>query len=141
MANPMWTRVAERIGVEAKPPSGVWTKVCDYIGPKRLIKIEVVDDNESWEYSQGTGCGANGDLTGNQTDRMIAGAPVGALIGKIGGSTAVNEADNTLFVAGTLLVMRLKDTQEGPLYLTINDSLAGLADNSKVIHVNVYEAL
>src|ERR1041385_6029454 len=138
MATPAWTKIAENIRIEANPASGLWTNVCEYLGPKRLIKIEA-NKTSTWKYGEGKPCGADGDLDGDGAELMVQTAPLGALIGKMGGSTAVNETENPLFVVGSLIVMRLKDTQEGPLYLTINDSPKGLADNSDGIQVNVYQ--
>ena len=108
-------------------------------------------------------CGPDGDL-GSSVDRtklLLPAAPAGALIGKIGGSTAgsgavgassttvtttagsmpVVASDGQLFVVGGHCVFELIDPVRGPLCVTINDSPDGFGDNSGKLVVTVSEAL
>jgi hypothetical protein len=67
----------------------------------------------------------------------MAGEPVGALIVKIGGSTA-GVADGVVRVAGSSAVIQIDDKTSGPVFLTINDELTGLSDNSGELRVKIF---
>jgi hypothetical protein len=54
-------------------------------------------------------------------------APIGALIGKFGGSTG-DARDPKPFIVGRHCIVRVPD-EGGPLYLTINDTPDGMANN------------
>ncbi len=66
-------------------------------------------------------------------------ALVGALIGKLGGSSASVKNSNA-FVVGSYCVLEVAETSKGPLYLTINDLPAGMGDNSGKLLVSIWEA-
>lgn len=134
-----WKEIAD-CEVPAKP-TGVWTRVCDYVEGVTRLKLEA---DGRWSYGEGRSCGPDGDL-GSLIDTetcLMSGAPVGALIGKLGGSTA-GRADGYVFVVGSSCVLEPGASEEipkaGPLYLTVNDLPAGLADNSGTLHAKVFD--
>jgi len=129
-----WSELTKDLAVDAKP-KGVWTWAVDYVQGPALISIE---STGSWSYSSGKTCGADGDLNGLITPQnaILSSAPIGALIVKIGGSTAgVN--DGTIRVAGTRAVIQIDDKVSGPILLTINDEIGGLEDNGGKLAVTV----
>jgi hypothetical protein len=122
--------------VPAKP-TGLWTLVAEYVRGPALVKVEAALDGQ-WNYSEATACAADGDLLSLISPQtcLLRGAPVGALIGKIGGSTA-GTTDGTLFLVGRSCVYELDQSKRGPLYLTINDELTGMANNSGKLGVTI----
>ncbi len=115
--------------------TALWTLAYDELGPVQL-KIEA-DPDELWSYAAAVQCGPDGDLTSLiARDRCVcAKAPVGALIGKIGGSTAGVD-DGRVFPVGSYCVVHLADG-EGPLYLGINDEITGMANNDRALTVRI----
>jgi hypothetical protein len=113
--------------VPAKP-NGIWTLIHPFIPGPLLMRIEAGD--QRWGYAPGREafCGADGDACA-LVARALCLAPtaaVGALIGKIGGSSA-GISDGVVFVVGKSCVVRVDDG--GPLYLTINDTFDGMSNN------------
>jgi hypothetical protein len=130
-----WTEVKDNVEIKAKP-EGIWTLVHEYVRSPALVEIEANDDE--WEYAPGKKCSANGDLgsTLRPQDTILPSAPVGALIAKVGGSTA-GTTDGRLFVVGKRALLQLDQSTGGPLFLTINDQLSGLQNNDKSIKVKI----
>jgi len=121
----------------AANPKGIWSLVSEYVRGPALIKIEA--DDAKWKYSKADECTADGDLLSTISTQacILQGAPVGALIGKIGGSTA-GTGDGTLFVVGRICIIELDASKRGPLYLTINDELTGLGNNDQKLKVKIF---
>src|SRR5437879_557338 len=139
MADLEWRLVVEA-EVPAKP-TGVWTLVHTYLDRCLRLKLEA---RGQWTYSANLKdlCGPDGDLaSGLDASRcLIPKAPVGALIGKLGGSTGGLD-DGYLFVVGSYCILepgRAAVPKTGPLYLAINDRPDGLADNNGALKVRVY---
>ena len=130
---PTWIQVQE-ITVPAQP-QGIWTWAFDYVAGPAVIKITARD---MWSYSPAARCGPDGDLEALISDRntILAGAPVGALLVKIGGSTA-GTGDGMVRVAGTSAVLQIDEKTSGPIFLTINDEVTGLSDNSGHLQVTL----
>jgi hypothetical protein len=130
-----WTEVKENLEIKAKP-EGIWTLAEEYVRSPALIQIEANDDE--WEYASGKKCSANGDLSSTlrPQDAILPSAPVGALIAKVGGSTA-GTTDGRLFVVGKTAMLQLDQNTNGPLFLTINDQLSGLQNNGGSIKVKI----
>jgi hypothetical protein len=72
----------------------------------------------------------------------------GALVGKIGGSSAdlpdssspgAAYGNKRVFPVGSHCVVLLGSAEGGPLFLTMNDSPEGFAHHSGVLHVRVEE--
>lgn len=86
-------------------------------------------------------CGPDGDIYFTvPADALLPDALPGALIGKIGGSSAAVK-NSGAFVVGSHCVLQVDANTAGPLYLTINDSCLGMHDNSGTIRVSISEAL
>lgn len=135
-----WTRLTTGFTVPAKP-RGLWTLVLDYVDAPATLKIVAADD-ATWSYTPGIWCDADGDLTAMiaRARCLLEKGPVGALIGKLGGSTAGSD-DGTLFLAGQSCVVNVAQGNGGPLYLTINDEITGLGNNAGTISVEVLRSI
>ena len=130
-----WSQVFQ-VDVPAKP-SGLWTLVAEYVRGPALIKVEAPADG-LWNYSEASGCVADGDLLSLVSSQgcLLRGAPVGALIAKVGGSTA-GTTDGTMFLAGRSCIYEVNKDTRGPLYLSINDEPTGMVNNSGRLRVTV----
>jgi hypothetical protein len=130
-----WAQIVT-VKVPAKP-GGIWTWAVDPIAGPARVKIEAAQ-GACWIYSPGKTCGADGDLAALlSTDRSLyAKAPIGALLVKVGGSTA-GAADGTIRVAGAKTYFEIAEGTTAPLFLTINDELGGMGDNDGEIEVTV----
>jgi hypothetical protein len=131
----VWAEVF-KVEVSAKP-QGLWTLVAEYVCGPVLVKIEAAPDGQ-WNYSETGACTADGDLLSLISPQtcLLRGAPVGALIAKICGSTA-GTSDGTMFLVGRSCIYEVDQTKRGPLYLTINDELTGMANNHGKLAVTV----
>ncbi|MEO8076572.1 MAG: LecA/PA-IL family lectin [Acidobacteriota bacterium] len=130
-----WSQVQD-VTVPAKP-TGIWTWAVDYVkGPARIL-IEATAGG-SWSYSPGRACGPDGDLTAltSAGATLLPSAPTGALLAKIGGSTA-GAADGTVRVAGSKVYFEIDSTVNGPILLTVNDEPGGMSDNSGELKVKI----
>ncbi len=131
-----WTVVKDGLKVKAKP-DGVWTLALEWVASPMLLRFEA--DDEEWYYAEpdGSKARADGHLSSLLAAKgcLLPSAPVGALIGKVGGSSA-GTADGTLFVVGKFCVVEI-DKPKGPIYLTINDELTGFANNRGEITVKI----
>lgn len=130
-----WAEIKDGITVPAKP-AGIWTWALDYVKGPALIQIEATGD---WSYtSSKKKCGPDGDLNAfmRPDSTILPGAPVGALIVKIGGSTA-GANDGSVHIAGSRGLVQIDDKISGPVFLTINDELSGLADNDGQLTVKI----
>lgn len=135
-SNMQWSQVQD-VTVPAKP-TGVWTWAVDYVkGPARIL-IEAAAGG-TWVYSAGrAACGADGDLGAllSPNSTILPSAPTGALLVKIGGSTA-GVSDGTVRVAGSKAYIEVDGTVSGPVFLTINDEVGGMSDNTGDLKVKV----
>lgn len=158
MTSPSWSELV-RVKVAAQP-DGLWNLVFDYVSGPRLLRIKVVDQDDKknnvpvkWKPTTDDVCGANGLLKPAKSDKttfLVSTAPFGALVGKIGGSTAdLPDASSgsagpwtgrKVFAVGNYTVVGLSKDDCGPLFLTINDSPDGFCDNSKDLWVLIEEA-
>jgi hypothetical protein len=129
-----WAEEKDQIEVKAKP-DGTWTWAYDYVKGPALIKFEATGE---WRYSPAKECSADGDLNSmiSAKNCILPDAPVGALIVKIGGSTA-GAKDGKLFLAGREGLVEIDQGTSGPIFLTINDELTGMSDNDGVIKVKI----
>jgi hypothetical protein len=138
MIEPTWTELTTT-SIKAQPDDGIWQQG-PYVKGPALLKIEA---NGQWNYSTRFGrlCSANGDLLSLLDPKRCIHdkSPVGALIGRIGGSIA--DRDPTyIFLIGSVCLRKLDKDTEGPLFLTINDMWTGFADNSGALTVKIYFA-
>jgi len=154
MTLPTWNTISI-VKVDAKP-SGLWTLAVEYVPPSRLLRLRVVDKDESqktvgkeWNRSQGTTCGPDGDQESTtKTGILCSTASVGALIAKLGGSTA-DVPDSTpgttspytgkkVFPVGSFCIVAVTIAADaGPLFLTINDTPDAFNLHSGALYVEI----
>ena len=135
MSDVNW-RELKKITIPAKPV-GVWTVACEYLTATRKLKIEA---EGTWSYGQDLSCSPDGDVGSPRScEKCLSNqAPIGALIGKLGGSSA--GIKDTVITIGRFCVIELTEAAKGPLFLTINDEPAGLSDNTGEVTVHIYSA-
>lgn len=122
------------IAVPARPASGLWTLVRTYVHGPHIIRIEAAG---LWCPVAGLdACGPDGlQHWAFGRDRLLTKkAPLGALIGKIGGSNLTTDDD--IFVVGSMAVLTI-DKVSGPLFLTINDAPGCFDDNTGELQVTI----
>ena len=160
MPQPIWRKVVERAPVPES--SGTpWTKVLDYVTPGKTMKIEVViDDKEKpckctgkWKPANfAQDIGPDGDFDGSASkggSQLVTTAPLGALIARIGGSTAdqapdpptTTPATRLFFSVGRHCVFVAPQAPVGALYLAVNDAAANMGKVTGNLCVDVFEAL
>jgi PA-IL-like protein len=121
--------------IPAKPDRGIWTPVRAYLSGPSIIRIAA---EGTWKpVDIFPACTADGlrHWAVSRDMLLTKKAPLGALIGKIGGSNIAAD-DSDIFVVGSNLVLTV-DKQTGPLWLTINDAPAFFDDNSGELTVNI----
>jgi hypothetical protein len=131
-----WQTVGPQpLSVPARPASGLWTRVIDYVCAPLILRIAASGE---WKpVADLPPCGADGFHAWYFGRDWLAAknAPLGALIGKIGGSNnAIDDA--AIFLVGSYAVITL-EKQTGPLYLTINDAPEFLSDNTGELKVRI----
>ncbi len=106
--------------VPAKP-DGLWTAVHDFISGTVALRFKAKGE---WSYAPKRKCGPDGVRgLGLPQDVMVPGTPLGALIAKIGGSSA-DKPDATkqaVFAVGSECVVVLDGKNSGTLFMTMND--------------------
>jgi hypothetical protein len=134
------------VEVSAGPP--IWTMAEDYITGPIKLKIEVIDPEAVWQFAQETSCKAGGTIRNDATSLFPA-APLGSLIGKLGGGTAdfpppptavgqpVPLAGVQLFAVGIFAVIEVKKEASGALFLTMNDTLAGFVNHRGSLKIKI----
>jgi hypothetical protein len=125
MGQPSWRRIAPAAGGHLMVPEAagiLWTRALDYLIPGKLIRITVISPVPSWR-PEGLTCGPDGDPAAAKADLPVSGAARGALVGRIGGSTADLTSDNRmlLFSVGRVCVLKVPDEKHGGLFLGVND--------------------
>jgi hypothetical protein len=97
----------------------VWFKVADHVSAGKVLKFSATGQ---WSFLPDLGkkCGPDGFLGFPlpYEKLLVPTTPLGALIGKLGGSTA-DQKDGTLFTIGSFTVVVAPD-KSGPLYIGIN---------------------
>ena len=148
------------VSVAARPLTGLWTLVPLQIDSTVLRVRITAPDKESWQYGEsGERCGPGG-VRKRGVDCLCMRAPLGALIGKFGGSNAddtslpdtaavgslgvapwVAPPINQLLVfpVGSFCEIPVPNTSGGMLFLTINDNVSrfGFHDGSLEVQVHL----
>ena len=121
-------------------PTGIWTLVNEFVEGSRVLKISA--NETTWTYADAASarCGADGHRNAflAHENCLFPDAPVGALIGKIGGSSAGIKDGTKVFVVGRFCVVTVPE-EGGPLYLTINDEYSGMENNADAVKVTVVD--
>jgi hypothetical protein len=153
---PSWKKL-KLVKVEARSV-GPWSLAIDYIPGLRLLRFKVIPKDEqgrsvptSWSPSNNTECGADGITIATSTSGLLCnGAMYGALIAKVGGSSAdlpdsssatLPYGNKRVFAVGSYCVVLIGSSEGGPLFLTMNDKPDGCADHSGALHVLIEECL
>ncbi len=137
MVPPNWQDVLTGLEVPAKP-LGIWTRVIEYVSSPRKLRFEASGD---WQYSAAHTCGPDGNRNeGGIGELLVGSAPVGALVGKIGGSSADKGAvaGSAVFIVGSFCVIDVSNS--GSLFLAMNDRIDRLDEHAGQIKVTIREA-
>jgi hypothetical protein len=159
MTQPNWNLV-EIVKVDAKP-QGFWNVAISFVPGPRLLRFRVVDKDSAgatvpteWTVRNDAVppvlCSGNGVGAGeNRATYLCPAAPLGALIGKLGGSP-IDIPDGTtaatpfgtkkVFPIGNYCVIPVAAADSGPLYLTINDELRGFEKHAGALYVEMHDA-
>jgi hypothetical protein len=131
-----WEAVSgQPISLLARPGVGLWTPVIDYVTGPLILRIGA---EGVWKPVESLpACTADGfkEWFFGRDWLLTKNAPLGALIGKIGGSN-ISTSDADIFLIGSYAVITV-DNRTGPLYLTINDAPPFFSDNSGEIKVTI----
>jgi hypothetical protein len=153
MGQPTWREITK---VKVGEGTGLWTRVLDYVAPNKLYRIEVAPVSppltatepglQEWTPESGKKCTADGDPTLSRSEPLVLDtSAVGALIAKVGGSTADVKPDKEkllVFSVGRHCVFSVADAAKtGSLYLGINDAAASRQSVKGLLEVTIYEAL
>jgi hypothetical protein len=154
MGQPTWRELGKVKVPEAG--AGLWTKALDYVTPGKLYRIAVQPTAapapatgtipQKWTPESGAECTADGDPSLARSGSIVLDtSAAGALIAKVGGSTADVQPDKDkllVFSAGRHCVFTVADpTKAGGLYLGINDTVSSRSRVTGQLEVTIYEAL
>jgi hypothetical protein len=160
MAEPIWRKIVSELPVPE--PQKQWQIALQVLTVGKLMMVEVVIDTARNPPEDGTwtphgfvaACSADGDFTGTARGTtppsgapLVSSAPPGALIARIGGSTADQIADASptpsrlVFSIGRRCVFTVPSSPVGSLFLGVNDDPARMADVTGRLLVNIYEAV
>jgi hypothetical protein len=158
VGQPTWRQIAPASGTLGVPSAQGkrWTLALDYLPPQKLIRI-VADDSVTIELAQGARSGPDGDpaltFDSGGSTLPVAHAPRGALIGRIGGSTAdmsqpkaseaatIPSAAMIFFAAGRDCIFRIPAGVEGGLFLSVNETAERIGHVAGAFTVTIYEAV
>jgi hypothetical protein len=140
MTTPNWQLLVE-VKVQAKPEhEALWKLVYEYLAGPRRLRFKATG---AWQRGPDLTCGPNGASREGLVDaaNLAGGAQVGALIGKIGGSTAdKGDSPAQVFAVGEYCVIHFPDTTRGGLFLTMNDKPQNFDQHSGELDVTIEEA-
>ena len=168
MGQPSWREI-RRLQVPDRP-AAMWTPALDHVTPAKLYRITVEPQagaqqqagpqqpaaaqapappppqDQRWTPAGEQPCTADGSPTLSRNGGLvIEGCAPGALIGKVGGSTADLKPDKDkviLFSVGRHCVFSVTDAvKTGALYLGINDGREGITGVQGQLEVTICEAL
>jgi hypothetical protein len=100
------------------PVTGLWLHVVELLPRNRIVRIAATG---RWPDQIRTGpCGPEGllDFSLNPDQLILPDSPPGALVAKVGGSTA-HKKDGTLFALGTFAVIGALE-KPAPLFVAVN---------------------
>lgn len=123
------------VTIPAKPADGIWTLVRTYVSGPTILRLEATG---AWRPDADLpSCTADGLRHWAYGREMLLTkkAPLGALIGKFGGSSCAAE-DTDVFVIGSVTVLTIEKAV-GPLYMTINDAPNHFDDNEGELTVRI----
>ena len=118
-------------------PDGLWTAVYEYITGTIALQFKAKGE---WSYAPNQKCGPDGVRSlGLLQDVLVPNAPIGALVCKIGGSSAdkPDATKQTVFAVGSECIVVLDGKSSGTLFLTMNDELTQFAGHDGAIQVEI----
>lgn len=146
MGQPNWRQITPQSKGDyltvPEEPGQAWTVALEYVTTGQLLKI-VVEHGSQWEPFGMPACGPDGDAAfAKPAGVPVAKAARGALIGKIGGSTADQEGDDSmvLFTVGRVCVLAVPEKKSGALFLGVNDAPMAARQLQKQLRVQVFAA-
>ncbi len=152
VTQPAWRVLIEKMTVPGRSGT-LWTLAIEGLHPGRLMKIEVLGDPNAnpptavWKPKDFL-CSADGAVSGApRSNPLLSQAPLGALIAKIGGSTADNALDKgtppayIVFAVGRCCIFKVPDTPIGALFLGVNDLPELMPDLQDTLSIAISEAL
>ena len=151
MTQPIWRNLKTNLAV---PEAGhQWVLALDVLSSGKLMMIEAAG---IWRPAGGTDdCTPDGFFSNNAAAAgatgvlLVDSAPRGALIARIGGSTADQKGDSptatnpsrVLFSVGRKCIFNVPEKPVGSLFLGINDDPTKMASVTCSLTVNIYEAI
>lgn len=120
------------VQIEATP-AGQWQKVLDVVAPKTTLRIEAKGE---WTVG-GVKCTPDGLLVAPAESRSIADYPAGALLGKLGGSTAGSH-EGTVFAIGRYCIVESPD-KASPLFVAVNAASTAALQAAQKIDLTISE--
>jgi hypothetical protein len=135
MKTTTWTDV-KTLTLPSRPAAGAWTLALDLVPANTLLRITC---SGTWTYTDGFGCGPDGDPLSAMKSLLVASAPAGCVVGRFGGSTAGLAGDAAGFPVGSYCVPATP-VSSMPLYLTINVNPAAFAATDGTMTVTISEA-
>jgi hypothetical protein len=160
MTQPIWRPIVVQLAVPE--PGMQWRMAVEFLTAGKLIRIQVITDTARNPPVPGTWtpggfarpCTADGDFLGTARGNgpasgvlPVASAALGALIARIGGSSADQTADTgttparVLFSIGRKCIFAVPAAPVGSLYLGINDDPSRMALVQGQLLVNIDEAV
>jgi hypothetical protein len=160
MSQPIWRNVVSELRIPQ--PNVQWTVALPMPTAGKVMMVEVVVDTGRKPAVTGLWkpcgfndfCTADGDFdntvsagAANTGVLLVASAPRGALIARIGGSTADQTIDTNipparvLFSIGRKCVFTVPASPAGSLYLAVNDDPSRMAHVDGQLLVNIFEAI
>lgn len=156
MPQPAWSNPPTVVSVPAKADA-LWTMAVEHIEPSKKLRITVAtqpgaqgaQEAQKWKLSNTQEVTADGMPVRTPVSPpglLLSVAPAGALIAKIGGSSAdlPPAADATaprLFAVGSFCVVALTGSESGPLFLTMNDAPSRFDLHSGSLTVTIEEGV
>jgi hypothetical protein len=139
MKEPQWTPLKLETNKVPARPRGMWTAVYEYVSGTSILRFKAKGD---WAYAKDRKCGPDGVRgLGLPQDVLVPGTPLGALVGKIGGSSAdkPDPAKQQVFAVGSECVVGLDGKFSGTLFLTMNDEPTQFASHDGEIEIEISE--
>ena len=160
MALPIWRKIVSELPVPE--PQKQWQLAVQVLTAGKLMMVEVVIDPARQPPENGTwtpegfarACSADGDFEGTARGAtplagtpLVSSAPLGALIARIGGSTADQTVDTSptpsrvVFSIGRRCIFSVTNSPIGSLFLGVNDDPSRMASVTGRLLVNIYKAI
>jgi hypothetical protein len=137
MKQPDFERLDLKCNSVLARPDGLWTAVYGFIAGTIALRFK---SKGEWSYAPNRKCGPDGVRSlGLPQDVMVPGAPIGALVAKIGGSSAdkPDASKQTVFAVGSECVVVLDGKSSGTLFLTMNDEPTQFAGHDGAIQIEI----